>query len=334
MGTTAQGNLLRSYLRILSGFRRYDLEAFAEQHERLYREAEEKGDYAEPATHYYSVMADFLEAYYGQGWVFVPPERQGQPREEATRSLYRRIARLSGLAPGRRALDIGCGMGDAMREVALESGGAITGITIGPNEVDLANARNEEAGLADLCQATQGDYNALPFDAESFDTAYAIYSYKYSVSLKQVFSEVRRVLKPGGLFLIYDMIRTPTYDANNPEHVRLLSTFAYSTGMPPIHCNRDRRDEAIRAGFDCLGELDLSQQLPWYYYFERPSLLMRLLEAEWTEGLVTRATHAGLMPAGFDRFYREFVADTITSMVNAGRKGILSGSNLLILARR
>ena len=42
---------------------------------------------------------------------------------------------------------------------------------------------------------------------------------------------------------------------------------------------------------------------------------------------------AGLLPRGFDRFYRAHVCDTVTSMVDAGRMGILTGSNVLVLRR-
>lgn len=328
------GNLFGSYLRLLGGFRQHDLERFAEEHDRLYHEARRTGDHGAAATHYYSVMADFLEAYYGTGWHFVPPEHARQRREDAIRGLHGRIARLIQHGPGRHALDLGCGIGDAMRTVALESGGAVTGLTIGQNEVDTANAKSREAGLDRMCRAVQGDFGKLPFEDASFDAAYSIYAYKYSVSLKQAFGEVARVLRPGGLFVLYDMVRTEAYDPDDPEHVRLLETFAYSTGMPPIHSNRDRIAEAGLVGFECLTEMDLGQRWPWYHFFERPRVLMPLLESERVKRLLDRAAGAGLVPRGFDRFYRTFVSDTVTSMVNAGRRGLLTGSSILVLRRR
>jgi len=326
-------NLLNSFVRLLAGFRRADLAEFVKDHERLYAEARRSGDHTEVAAHFYSVMTDVLEAYYGTAWHFAPPEHAGQSRDEAIRSLHRRVARLIRHEPGREALDLGCGVGSCMRGVALESGGRVTGITIGQNEVDEAIALNRGARLDKLCSVLQGDFGALPFDDDRFDSAYAIYSYKYSPSLKQAFGEVHRVLKPGGLFLIYDMVRTDTFDPGNSEHVRLLDTFAYATGMPPVHSNAERLSEAGLAGFECLSELDLSQDLPWYDHFTRTPLLVPLLESKRILRWIQRAERAAILPRGFSAFYETFIAGNLTSMVNAGKQGALTGSSLVVLRK-
>lgn len=318
---------------MLGGFRRADLGRFVAEHERLYAEARRTGDHTQVASHFYSVMADVLEAYYGTAWHFVPPEHAGQSREEAIRGLHRRVARLLGHAPGRESLDLGCGVGSCMRGVALESGGRVTGITIGPNEVEEANKLNREARLEKLCQVVQGDFAALPFENERFDSAYAIYSFKYSTSLKQTFGEVHRVLKPGGLFLIYDMVKADTYDPGNPEHRRLLESFAYTNGMPPIHSNAERVTEAGLAGFECLSELDLSQDLPWYDHFTRTPLFLPLIESKTLLRWIHRAERAELLPGGLAKFYEIFVAGNLTALVNAGKCGAMTGSSLVILRK-
>lgn len=58
----------------------------------------------------------------------------------------------------------------------------------------------------------------MPFEDDSFDCAYAIYSLKYFVDLEPILKEVARVLKPGGRFVIYDLIKTSNFDENRPEH--------------------------------------------------------------------------------------------------------------------
>ena len=326
-------NLLNSFFRLLARFHRTDLESFTTEHNRLYDEAKKTGDYTEAATHFYTVMADLLEAYYGSAWHFVPPESKGQSRDDALRGLHRRVAKLIGHAPGREALDLGCGIGSCMRGVALESGGRVTGITIGPNEVLEANALNRKANLDRLCMVEQGDFAHLPFEEERFDAAYAIYSYKYSPSLKEAFGEVHRVLKPGGLFLIYDMVKAETFDATDPEHVRLLDFFAYACGMPPIHSNRQRVDEANVVGFECMTEMDLSQEFTWYDHFLHPPILMKLFESKRVLALIGRAEGLGLLPRGFAKFYEIFVAGNVVSMVNGGKQGALTGSNLVVLRK-
>lgn len=326
-------NLSASLVRLLGSFRRTDLERFVADHDRLYAEARRSGDHSEVATHFYSVMADLLETYYGTAWHFVPPDHPRQSREDALRGLHRRVARLIGHGPGREALDLGCGVGSCMRGVALESGGSVTGITIGPNEVEQANALNRSAKLDGLCRVVQGDFASLPFEDGRFDAAYAIYSFKYSTSLDRTFGEVHRVLRPGGIFLIYDMVRADTYDPNDPEHVRLLDTFAYATGMPPIHSNAERIHEADAAGFECLADMDLSQDLTWYDHFTRTPLLMPLIESPRLQKLIEKAEARSLVPRGFASFYRIFVAGNLAALVNAGKVGAMTGSSLVILRK-
>ena len=326
-------NLLKSFVRLLTGFRQHDFEQFNEEHARLYEAACRTGDHTEVAAHFYSVMADLLESYYGSAWHFVPPEHAGQSRDAAIRGLHRRVAKLIDHGPGRETLDLGSGIGSCMRGVALESGGRVTGITIGQNEVDEANALNAKARLDGLCNTIQGDFATLPFEDGRFDSAYAIYAYKYSPSLKQTFGEVYRVLRPGGRFLIYDMVKADTFDEGNPEHVRVLDTFAYVCGMPPIHSSRQRVDEAGLVGFELLTELDLSQEFPWYDHFLHPPILMKLIESERLLGLVRWSERSGLLPRGFASFYENFVAGNAASMVNGGKMGALTGSNLVVFQK-
>lgn len=90
----------------------------------------------------------------------------------------------------------------------------------------------EEAGLSALCTTVQGDAQYLPFEDAEFDAALAVYALKYFPSLKQVFSEVHRVLKPGASFLIYDIVKTEAYDPSNSEHCEVVEGFEYACGMP------------------------------------------------------------------------------------------------------
>jgi sterol 24-C-methyltransferase len=326
-------NLARSLMKLFASFRQHDFVRFKAEHERLYEEAIRTGDHTEVVTHFYTVMADLLESYYGNAWHFVPPEYAGQSRDEALQAFYRRVGKLLDLGPGREAIDLGCGIGSAMRGVALESGGRITGLTMGQYEVDEANALNAKAHLDKLCTTVQGDYLDLPFEENRFDCAYAIYSYKYSPSLKQSFSEVFRVLRPGGRFLVYDMMKADTFDENDPAHQRAIDTFAYVCGMPPFLSSQQRIDDAQLVGLELLTEMDLSQELPWYDHFVRPPMLMKLVESKRIQGLVRWAERAGLVPRGFAPFYQTFVVDNVSSMVNGGKMGALTGSNLVVFQK-
>lgn len=72
---------------------------------------------------------------------------------------------------------------------------SVTGIGMNPDELD-ANARLSERCIQDLNRNA-----ALPFDDNSFDSVLCSLSVEYLTSPLDLFAEVRRVLRPGGLFI-------------------------------------------------------------------------------------------------------------------------------------
>lgn len=66
-----------------------------------------------------------------------------------------------------------------------------------------------------------GDFQQLPWSSGYFDHAYEVEATCHSPDRVITFSEVARVLKPGGRFAGYDWVVTPKYDPNNKDHVRI-----------------------------------------------------------------------------------------------------------------
>lgn len=52
------------------------------------------------------------------------------------------------------------------------------------------------------------------------------------VQLEDVYSEVFRVLKPGGLFATYEWVSTKDYDPNNSRHVKVMNSIIFGNGLP------------------------------------------------------------------------------------------------------
>uniref|UniRef100_A0A9J2Q2Q3 SAM-dependent methyltransferase Erg6/SMT-type domain-containing protein n=1 Tax=Ascaris lumbricoides TaxID=6252 RepID=A0A9J2Q2Q3_ASCLU len=226
-------NLTSNFFRLLLHFRRQDLVNFGDEHERLYAEAKRTSDHSAVTSHYYSVMSAVIDDYFNGSFHFVPPHHDRQTLEEALVALHRNVAKCLKLEKGRKCVDIGCGIGTVMKDLASTEAD-LTGVTIAANEAFSGNAQFVENGIEN-CRIIEGDCHHMPFEESTFDSAYAIYALKYFLDLSPVMNEISRVLKPGGLLLVYDLIKTRKYDPNSLEHRKIIEGIEYACGMPSLH---------------------------------------------------------------------------------------------------
>ncbi len=119
-------------------------------------------------------------------------------------------------SPGSALLDIGSGLGGPSRYFAKEQGCRVTGIDLTSEYVAVANALAARVGLTGTVCYHQGSALALPFAAASFDGAYMFHVGMNIADKQKLFAEVRRVLKPGGIFGIYDVMREAEGDLDFP----------------------------------------------------------------------------------------------------------------------
>jgi ubiquinone/menaquinone biosynthesis C-methylase UbiE len=111
------------------------------------------------------------------------------------------------LRAGSHLLDVGCGLGGASRYFAQERGCKVTGIDLTEDYVRVAGLLAARLGLDDQVSYRQGSALALPFEPESFDGAYMLHVGMNIRDKAALFTEIRRVLKPGSEFAIYDVMR-------------------------------------------------------------------------------------------------------------------------------
>jgi MPBQ/MSBQ methyltransferase len=112
------------------------------------------------------------------------------------------------LAPGITLLDVGCGVGGPARMAAARNGCRVTGIDLSPDFVDLARSLTERLGLTSQVSYDVGSATDLPYGEGSFARAMLNHVGMNIADKARVFGEVRRVLEPGGLFAVYEQMRT------------------------------------------------------------------------------------------------------------------------------
>lgn len=142
------------------------------------------------------------------------------------------------LPPDARVLDVGCGGGaNIARLIKLCPHGFVDGIDHSPDSVAVSKKFNR-SDLGKRCAVVLGDVGALPYDAGTFDAVTAFETVYFWPDLEKAFAEIRRVLKPGGAFLMVCEVSDPS----NTEWTDRID------GMT-IYSGEDLKERLETAGF-------------------------------------------------------------------------------------
>ena len=100
-------------------------------------------------------------------------------------------------------LDIGCGGGANLQRLMQRSlKGKVTGVDYSPVSVEKSKKVNAEAIAQGRCKVLEASVSSLPFNDDTFVMATAFETVYFWPEIENSFTEVKRVLVPGGKFLI------------------------------------------------------------------------------------------------------------------------------------
>ena len=111
----------------------------------------------------------------------------------------RRAAAAVNALPGERVLEVGVGTGLALP--AYDTDKRITGIDLSGDMLDRARWRVERGGLGHVEALLEMDAEETDFADGSFDIAVAMFVASVVPNPRRLYSELRRVVRPGGHIL-------------------------------------------------------------------------------------------------------------------------------------
>lgn len=158
-----------------------------------------------PAQHYDRVTSawGYLlgdDLHYG---VFA---RGDETLAEATAALTAKMVRGALIEPGVEVLDVGCGTGAPACALASDHGARVTGITTSAVGVQAARQRAESLGLAGYVHFEERDGMANGYPDASFDRVWVLESSHLMSPRHRVVAECARVLRPGGVMALCDIV--------------------------------------------------------------------------------------------------------------------------------
>lgn len=159
---------------------------------------------------------------------------------------------LPHLRAGLDILDAGCGVGSIALDLAPNvAPGRIFGIDIDSGQIEVARRLARERGVNNAQFDTASVYQ-LPFSNETFDAVYSVAVLQHVSDRVRALTEMRRVLRPGGLAAVTDDDQgTVAMSPDRPE-LRLgldLIGRLFKHGGGDARYSRHLRSLMLEAGF-------------------------------------------------------------------------------------
>lgn len=148
--------------------------------------------------------------------LFVRYLEQAQTNDEL-QILKRQSYALLEASEGKHVLDIGCGIGDDVRTLAVLVGALGRAVGVDNSQTMLDEARKRSQGLDFPGEFHFGDIHSLPFEDATFDGCRAERVLLHSSDPAQVLREMVRVVRPGSPVVVIepDLDSVITYVRNH-----------------------------------------------------------------------------------------------------------------------
>jgi len=229
-------------------------------------------DYKELVDSYYDLATDFYEWGWGSSFHFAT-RFEGETFKQSILRHEHHLASKLNVSAGAHVLDCGCGIGGPARNIHRFNGTKITAVTLNQGQVNRGNTLCAKENVSGMVKLVQADFMELPFPDNHFDAVFAIESTCHAPNRSGVYSEIYRVLKPGGTFACYEWCLTDKFDPNSAHHQKIKKDIEVGDGLPDIVHTHVCTAALKKAKFEVVEARDVAldqghhidEGKPWYW---------------------------------------------------------------------
>lgn len=153
--------------------------------------------------------------------------------EQAQEDKKAHIAAKLLIRPGMRVLDIGCGWGGMALYLHRETGAEVLGVTLSEEQLKVARARAEAAGVADKVRFELIDYRSVP---GTFDRIVSVGMFEHvgPAHYKAFFRKCRELLADDGVMLLHTIGRMGGPGVTDAFTVKYIFPGGYNPALSEI----------------------------------------------------------------------------------------------------
>jgi len=178
----------------------FDLDAIARQ----------EADVQHIASYFHQNFHPYRRYHSADGAMHMAINPDGRFDRSGYHGQAQRLEALWGTQPPADVLELAFGKGFNLEYLAPRWPGVrFSGVDLTPRNVRHAQSMPALAGVALSC----ADMHALQFPAASFDCVFCVEGFCYATDVPRALAEQARVLRPGGLFVLFDGYRERTPEA-------------------------------------------------------------------------------------------------------------------------
>jgi len=290
-----------------------------------------KKEYADMVNKYYDLATSFYEYGWGKSFHFAHRLRDETHDQSIKRHEHYLALRLK-IGPGSKVLDVGCGIGGPLREIALFSGAHVTGLNNNAYQISRGEVYNKEAGqgLTTRCGFVKGDFMKQPFEDSTFDAVYEIDATCHAPDAVACYKEIMRVLKPGGAFAGYEWCSTDAYNPADKHQREVMADIELGNGLPDVRSTEQVKAALKAAGFviEEAADLALTADIPWWEPLDPQRMSLQSFRTTGVGRMMTRALVFALetvriAPEG-SRRVASFLERAGDSLTTGGKMGIFT----------